>query len=67
MYLKNFKSDLDKLQKNQCSITYGLDKLNNEQDNLDNIIYRQDNICQQKSRVLLMVAIYYMRVKEIKY
>ena len=34
-YLKNCQSDLEKLQKNQCSITYGLDKLNNEQNNLD--------------------------------
>ena len=34
-YLNNFESELDRLQKNQYSITYGLDKIDNEQDNLD--------------------------------
>ena len=29
MYLKDFKNDLDKLQKYQYNITYGLDKLLN--------------------------------------
>ena len=31
-YLKNFKKDLDKLQKYQDNITYGLDYLFNEED-----------------------------------
>ena len=34
-YLNNFERELDRLQKNQYSITYGLDKIDNEQDNLD--------------------------------
>ena len=34
-YLNNFENELDRLQKNQYSITYDLDKLNNEQDNLE--------------------------------
>ena len=34
-YLNNFENELDRLQKNKYSITYGLDKPNNEQDNLD--------------------------------
>ena len=33
-YLNNFENKLDRLQKNQYSITYGLDKLNNEQNNI---------------------------------
>ena len=32
-YLKNFKNDLDKLQKCQYNITYGIDYLFNEEDN----------------------------------
>ena len=47
-YLKNFKNDLDKLQKYQYNITQGI---------ITN---------QKKSRVLLMVVMYYMKVKEIK-
>ena len=34
-YLKNFKNDLEKLQKYQHSITYGLDYLFNELDEVD--------------------------------
>ena len=34
-YLKNFKNDLDKLQKYQYNITYGLDYLFNELDEVD--------------------------------
>ena len=58
-YLKDLKKDLDKLQKYQYNVTYGLDKL--LIDSMKKIIANQ-----QKSRVLLMVAICYMKVKEIK-
>ena len=34
-YLKNFKNDLEKLQKYQYNITYGLDYLFNELDEVD--------------------------------
>ena len=34
-YLKNFKNDLEKLQKYQHNITYGLDHLFNELDEVD--------------------------------
>ena len=34
-YLKNFKNDLEKLQKYQHNITYGLDYLFNELDEVD--------------------------------
>ena len=34
-YLKNFKEDLQKLQKHQYNITYGLDYLFNELDGVD--------------------------------
>ena len=40
-YLNNFENELDRLQKNQYSITYGLDKLNNEQDNLNYYIPKE--------------------------
>ena len=55
-YHKNFKKYLEKLQKYQDNITYGLNYLFNE----------EDSYKQQKSRVLLMVAMYYMKVEEIK-
>ena len=58
-YLKNFKKYLEKLQKYQHNITYKLDYLFDEL-NEEEIITNQ-----QKSRVLLMVAICYMKVKEI--
>ena len=58
-YLKDLKKDLDKLQKYQYNVTYGLAKL--LIDSMKKIIANQ-----QKSRVLLMVAICYMKVKEIK-
>ena len=58
-YLKNFKKDLDKLQKYQYNTTHGFDYLFNEHD-------EEDITNQQKSRVLLMVVMYYMKVKEIK-
>ena len=54
--LKNFKKYLKKLQKYQHNVTHGLDYL------LMNSIITD----QQKSRVLLMVVMYYMKVKEIK-
>ena len=58
-YLKNFKKYLEKLQKYQHNITYRLDYLFDEL-NEEGIITNQ-----QKSRMLLMVAICYMKVKEI--
>ena len=53
-YLKKL-NDFKKLQKYQDNITYGLDYL------MKKIITNQ-----QKSRVLLMVTMYYMKVEEIK-
>ena len=58
-YLKNFKKNLEKLQKYKHNITYRLDYLFDEL-NEEGIITNQ-----QKSRMLLMVAICYMKVKEI--
>ena len=58
-YLKNFKENLEKLQKYQYNITYGLDYLFNELD-------EKTIMNQKKSRMLLMVAMYYMKAKEIK-
>ena len=53
---KKLNNDLKKLQKYQDNITYGLDYLFNEED-----YYKPT-----KSRVLLMVTMYYMKVEEIK-
>ena len=53
----NFKKDLEKLQKYQYNITDGLDHLFNEEMIITN---------QEKSRVLLMVVMYYMKAKEIR-
>ena len=54
-YLKKLNNDLKKLYKYQDNVMYGLDYL------MKKIITNQ-----KKSRVLLMVAIYYMKAKEIK-
>ena len=54
-YLKKLNSDFKKLQKYQDDITHGLDSL------MKKIITNQ-----QKSRVLLMVTMYYVKVEEIK-
>ena len=51
-YLKDFKKDLEKLQKYQQNITYGLDYL------MKKMIIPN----QKKSRKPLMVVIYYMKV-----
>ena len=56
-YLQNFKKNLEKLQK--YSITYGLDYLFNELDEVD--CYEPKN-----PRVLLTLIMCYMKVKEIK-
>ena len=56
-YLKNLKKDLQKSQK--YSITYGLDYLFNE---LDEVDYYE----RKTSRALLMVVMRYMKVKDIK-
>ena len=49
-YLKKLNNDLKKLEKYEYNLTYGLDYLLN----------------QQKPRALLMVVMFYMKVKEIK-
>ena len=54
-YLKKLNNDLKKLYKYQDNVMYGLDYL------MKKIITNQ-----KKSRVLLMVALYYMKAKEIK-
>ena len=54
-YLKKLNNDFKKLQRYQDNITYGLDYL------MKKIITNQ-----QKSRALLMVIMYYMKVEEIK-
>ena len=57
MYLKNFKKDLEKLQK--YSITYGLDYLFNELDEVD--YYEPKEV-----KSVLTVITCYVKVKEIK-
>ena len=57
-YLKNFKNDLEKLQKYQYNI-------------MTQIVYLMNSMKktitkQQQSRVLLMVVIYSMKAKEVK-
>ena len=54
-YLKKLNNDFKKLQRYQDNITYGLDYL------MKKIITNQ-----QKSRALLVVIMYYMKVEEIK-
>ena len=58
-YLKNFKNDFDKLQKYQYNITHGLDYLFKELDEED--YYKPTEI-----KSALMVAMCYMKVKEMK-
>ena len=58
-YLENFKNDLDKLQKYQYNITHGLDYLFNELD--EEYYYKPTEV-----KSALMVAICYMKIKEIK-
>ena len=58
-YLKKLKKDLEKLQKHQYNITYGLDYLFNE-------LNEEDYYEPTESRVLLMVVICYMKAEEIK-
>ena len=53
-YLKKLNNDLKKLYKYQDNITYGLDYEVND----------EDYYYPKKSRVLLMVTIYYMKAKE---
>ena len=56
-YLKKLNNDLKRLYKYQDNITYGLDYFLMK--SMKKII-----ITQKKSRVLLMVTIYYMKAKE---
>ena len=58
-YLKNFKNDFDKLQKYQYNITHGLDYLFKELDEED--YYKPTEV-----KSALMVAMCYMKVKEMK-
>ena len=55
-YLKDFKKDLDKLQKYRHNITYGLDYLFNDED---------DYHKPKEVKRALMVAIYYMKAEEM--
>ena len=57
--LKNFKKDLDKLQKYQYNIAYGIDYLFNE-------LNEEDYYKPTETRVFLMVDMNYIKVKEIK-
>ena len=57
-YLKNFKNDLEKLQKYQYNIMAQIVYLMNSM--------KKTITKQQQSRVLLMVVIYSMKAKEVK-
>ena len=58
-YLKKFKKYLEKLQKYQYNITYGLDYLFNE-------LSEKDYYKPTEVKSALMVAIYYVKAKDMK-
>ena len=58
-YLKNFKNDLDKLQKYQYNITHGIDYLFNEEEEED--YYKTKEVESAFDGIR-----YYMKAKEIK-